>query len=65
MVLIGGENYYRGDIMNAKELANKLLEVANLPVYVENQEILNWFHSVTDIKVIDERVIIELDDGDY
>lgn len=51
--------------MNAKELANKLLEVANLPVYVENQEILNWFHSVTDIKVIDERVIIELDDGDY
>ena len=41
--------------MNAKELANKLLELENLPVYIENQEILNVLHLITNVKIEYER----------
>lgn len=40
--------------MNAKELGEKLLEkkkLKNIPVYIENQEISNVKHLITDIEV--------------
>lgn len=50
--------------MNAQELAQKLLTVKDLPVFIENQEILEVLHLIIDIKVDNNKIILETDDGD-
>ena len=51
--------------MNAQELAEKLLEIENLPVFIENQEILEVLHLIIDVEVKNKRIILKTDDGDF
>lgn len=49
--------------MNGKELA-KLLENKDLPVFIENQEILEVLHLIVGVEVDNGKIILKTDDGD-